>query len=352
MNRDKHISSVFDRDLETIQAMVVKMGGMVEAAITDASTALDTRDQELADQVRRRDKAIDAMEIQINEDAARLIALRAPTATDLRMVLAVMKISASLERVGDYAKNMAKRTEVLSQMPAIAGSGMALRRMSQAVNRMLQDALDSYIRRDADLAHDVRQRDLEVDQMYNALFREFLTHMMEDPRNITPCMHLHFIAKNVERMGDHATSIAEQVVYLVTGDLPDEAVQPALAPHGAGVGVLDLLHGGEVVVALDLADLEPAVLRLAGQPVLEDDQRGDHVGALHVRDVDALDPQRCVGQLQGLLQLAERQGAGGEVAGPLHPVAGERLLGVALDGLEQAALVAALRHPQGHLAAA
>ena len=223
MNRDKHISSVFDRDLETIQAMVVKMGGMVEAAITDASTALDTRDQELADQVRRRDKAIDAMEIQINEDAARLIALRAPTATDLRMVLAVMKISASLERVGDYAKNMAKRTSVLSQMPAIEGAGMALRRMSGAVNKMLQDALDSYIRRDADLAQDVRLRDLEVDQMYNALFREFLTHMMEDPRNITPCMHLHFIAKNVERMGDHATSIAEQVVYLVTGDLPDEA---------------------------------------------------------------------------------------------------------------------------------
>lgn len=239
MNRDKHISSAFDRDLETIQAMVVKMGGMVEAAITDASTALDTRDQELADQVRRRDRAIDTLEAQINEEAARLIALRAPTATDLRMVLAVMKISASLERVGDYAKNMAKRTEVLSQMPVINGSGMALRRMSQAVNKMLQDALDSYIRRDAELAQDVRQRDLEVDQMYNALFREFLTHMMEDPRNITPCMHLHFIAKNVERMGDHATSIAEQVVYLVTGDLPDEARPksnsvPVVAPLGEG----------------------------------------------------------------------------------------------------------------------
>lgn len=239
MNRDKHISSAFDRDLETIQAMVVKMGGMVEAAITDASTALETRDQELADQVRRRDRAIDALEAQINEEAARLIALRAPTATDLRMVLAVMKISASLERVGDYAKNMAKRTEVLSQMPVVNGSGMALRRMSQAVNKMLQDALDSYIRRDADLAQDVRQRDLEVDQMYNALFREFLTHMMEDPRNITPCMHLHFIAKNVERMGDHATSIAEQVVYLVTGDLPDEARPksnsvPVVAPLGEG----------------------------------------------------------------------------------------------------------------------
>nr|WP_111298705.1 phosphate signaling complex protein PhoU [Paracoccus saliphilus] len=223
MNRDKHISSAFDRDLETIQAMVVKMGGMVEAAITDAATALDTRDEELAEEVRRRDKAIDALEAQINEDAARLIALRAPTATDLRMVLAVIKISASLERVGDYSKNMAKRTEVLSHLPVIEGAGIALRRMSQAVNKMLQDALDSYIRRDADLAQDVRQRDLEVDQMYNALFREFLTHMMEDPRNITPCMHLHFIAKNVERMGDHATTIAEQVVYLVTGELPDEA---------------------------------------------------------------------------------------------------------------------------------
>ena len=223
MNRDKHISSAFDRDLETIQAQVVKMGGMVEAAITDAATALETRDEELAEQVRRRDKAIDAMETQINEDAARLIALRAPTATDLRMVLAVIKISASLERVGDYAKNMAKRTAVLSQLPYIDGSGLALRRMNLAVNKMLQDALDSYIRRDADLAEDVRMRDLEVDQMYNALFREFLTHMMEDPRNITACMHLHFLAKNTERMGDHATSIAEQVIYLVTGDLPDEA---------------------------------------------------------------------------------------------------------------------------------
>ena len=223
MNRDKHISSAFDRDLETIQAQVVKMGGMVEAAITDAASALESRDEELAEEVRRRDKAIDQLEAQINEDAARLIALRAPTATDLRMVLAVMKIAASLERVADYAKNMAKRTHVLSQMPAIEGAGMALRRMSQAVDKMLQDALDSYIRRDAELAEDVRQRDLEVDQMYNALFREFLTHMMEDPRSITPCMHLHFIAKNIERMGDHATSIAEQVIYLVTGDMPDDA---------------------------------------------------------------------------------------------------------------------------------
>ncbi|TBN40473.1 phosphate signaling complex protein PhoU [Paracoccus subflavus] len=223
MNREKHISSAFDRDLETIEALAVKMGGMVEAAITDAATALETRDEELAEQVLRRDRSIDDLEQRLNDEAARLIALRAPTATDLRMVLAVMKISHSLERVGDYAKNMAKRTSVLSQMPPIDGAGLALRRMSNVVGKMMQDALDSYIRRDAGLAQDVRQRDLEVDQMYNALFREFLTHMMEDPRNITACMHLHFIAKNIERMGDLATAIAEQVIYLVSGDLPDDS---------------------------------------------------------------------------------------------------------------------------------
>ncbi|MDM7459494.1 MAG: phosphate signaling complex protein PhoU [Paracoccus sp. (in: a-proteobacteria)] len=223
MNRDKHILSAFDRDLETVQALVVKMGGMVESAITDAATALETRDEELAEDVRRRDKAIDALELQINEEAARLIALRSPRATDLRLVLSVIKIAASLERVGDYAKNIAKRSHVLAHMPAITGSGGALRRMAVAVDGMLRDALDSYIQRDARLAADVRARDLEVDQMYNALFREFLTYMMEDPRNITACMHLHFIAKNIERMGDHATGIAEQVIYLVTGEVPDDA---------------------------------------------------------------------------------------------------------------------------------
>ena len=224
MNTEKrHISSAFDRDLETIQALVVRMGGMVERAIADAAKALETFDDELAVDVRRRDKEIDALLAQVNEEAARLIALRAPAATDLRLVLTVIKISAALERVGDYAKNMAKRSHVLATLPVIDGAGMALRRMAMTVDRMLKDALDSYIQRDAVLANDVRDRDLEVDQMYNALFREFLTYMMEDPRSITACMHLHFIAKNIERMGDHATAIAEQVIYLVTGALPGEA---------------------------------------------------------------------------------------------------------------------------------
>ena len=223
MNTERHILSAFDRDLETVQALVVKMGGMVESAIHDAANALENRDEELAEAVRRRDSAIDQLETQINEEAARLIALRAPRATDLRTALTVIKISAILERVGDYAKNIAKRSHVLVHMPAVEGAGMALRRMSSTVEGMMKDALDSYIQRDAALAAALRRRDLEVDQMYNALFREFLTYMMEDPRNITPCMHLHFIAKNIERMGDHATGIAEQVIYLATGELPDDA---------------------------------------------------------------------------------------------------------------------------------
>ncbi|MEO0692514.1 MAG: phosphate signaling complex protein PhoU [Pseudomonadota bacterium] len=222
MNEANHIQSVFDRDLEAIQAMVMKMGGLVEAAIIDAAKSLESRDEELAATVRKNDRAIDALEEQVNEEAARLIALRAPTASDLRTVLTVMKISGNLERCGDYAKNLAKRTSVLVQMQPPDGAATSLRRMAREVERMMKDVLDAYIQRDADLAEDVRQRDHDVDQMYNALFREFLTFMMEDPRNITACMHLHFIAKNIERMGDHVTSIADQVIYLVTGDMPDE----------------------------------------------------------------------------------------------------------------------------------
>ncbi len=223
MNDNQHISSAFDRDLEAIQAMIMKMGGLVEAAVIDAAKSLEEKDEELAAAVRRNDRAIDALEEQVNEEAARLIALRQPTASDLRTVLTVMKISGNLERCGDYAKNLAKRTSVLVQMRPPDGTATSIRRMAREVELMMKDVLDAYIQRDAEMAEDVRQRDREIDQMYNALFREFLTFMMEDPRNITSCMHLHFIAKNIERMGDHVTSIADQVIYLVTGEMPDDA---------------------------------------------------------------------------------------------------------------------------------
>lgn len=228
--QDQHIVSSFDRDLEGIQALIMKMGGLVEVAISDATKALETRDVELADQVRANDKAIDALEEQVNTEAARVIALRAPAASDLRTVLSVMKLAGNLERVGDYAKNLAKRTSSLVHMADIDGASGAIRRMGREVENMLRDALDAFVQRDVEIAKDVRQRDQEVDQMYNALFREFLTFMMEDPRNITACMHLHFIAKNVERMGDHATSIAEQVIYLVTGEMPAEEREKGAMP--------------------------------------------------------------------------------------------------------------------------
>lgn len=202
--------------------MIMKMGGLVEDSIVKSAEALETRDEDLALTVKNGDKAIDALEEQVNEEAARILALRQPTASDLRTVLSVFRVSANLERIGDYSKNIAKRSSVVIQMQPINGTATALKRMARVVELMLKDALDAYIQRDADLAADVRERDLEVDQMYSALFREYLTFMMEDPRNITACMHLHFMAKNIERMGDHVTSICEQVIYLVTGEMPDE----------------------------------------------------------------------------------------------------------------------------------
>ncbi len=219
----EHIHTAFDDDLEMIQARIMKMGGLVEQAIRDATSALEHRNEAHAESVRRRDRAIDALEAQVNAEAARMIALRAPAASDLRTILTVIKVSGNLERIGDYAKNIAKRTTVLAHLPDVGESSGAIRRMSREVERMLKDALDAYIRRDAGLAHEVRDRDEEVDQTYNSLFRVLLTHMMEDPRSITACMHLHFIAKNIERMGDHVTSVAEQVIYLATGETPDEA---------------------------------------------------------------------------------------------------------------------------------
>ncbi len=218
-----HISSAYDRDLEHITTLIMKMGGLVEDAILNAAKSLQTRDIDLAEAVRSGDKAIDTLEVEINDEAARIIALRAPVSKDLRSILTVLRLAASLERIGDYAKNIAKRTSVLVDLPQINGSDTALRRMAREVQGMLKDALDAYIRGDAELAEDVRQRDQEVDQMYNALFREFLTFMMEDPRQITACMHLHFMAKNIERMGDLTTNMAEQVIYLVTGEMPEEA---------------------------------------------------------------------------------------------------------------------------------
>jgi phosphate transport system protein len=227
---DPHIVSSFDRDLEALQAHLSRLSGLVEAALTDAVTALEAQDIPAAEKVIAADKAIDALEEFIQTEAATLIARRAPTAVDLRLVLAVMRVASSLERVGDYAKNVAKRTRVMGPSAPADGHAGTIRRMATLVTRMLDEALLALIRRDAALAEAVRRRDLEIDQIYNTLFRSLFTYMMENPTNISPSMHLHFIAKNVERCGDHATAIAEQALYLATGAVPSDPRPKAESP--------------------------------------------------------------------------------------------------------------------------
>jgi phosphate transport system protein len=218
----EHIVKSFDEDLSHLESLIMEMGGLVEAQITDAVTALNRRDTELGATVIKGDEKIDALEAEVDATVVRILAKRQPMAQDLRAVVVAPKIASNLERVGDYAKNIAKRTSVLAQTEPVGSATSTIARMCERVQSMMKSVLDAYVARDKEAADDVRQRDEEVDQMHNTLFRELLTYMMEDPRMITPCMHLLFIAKNVERMGDHTTSIAEQVYYMVTGETFDE----------------------------------------------------------------------------------------------------------------------------------
>lgn len=218
----EHIVKSYDEDLDRIESLIMEMGGLVEAQIADAANALSRRDVELAGKVITSDKRIDALEAEVDAAVVDILALRQPKAQDLRVVVVAPKIAGNLERMGDYAKNIAKRTSVLAKTNPVGSAPRTITRMCEIVQRMMKSVLDAYVARDQERADEVRLRDEEVDQMNNTLFRELLTYMMEDPRVITPCMHLLFIAKNVERMGDHTTSIAEQVHYMVTGNTFDE----------------------------------------------------------------------------------------------------------------------------------
>ena len=170
---EKHIVSGFDKDLESIEALIMKMGGLVEASIADATRSFETRDNPLAEEVIARDKMIDQLEASINAQAARVLALRSPNAVDLRLILSVIKVSGNLERIGDYSKNMAKHTGVLLELPEIENAGSSLRRLGREVELMLKDALDAYIQRDPNLAEQVILKDRDVDQLYNGMFRQF-----------------------------------------------------------------------------------------------------------------------------------------------------------------------------------
>lgn len=218
----EHIVRSYDEDLKRLRDLTARMGGLAERQVADATRALVRGDTELASEVVSRDAQIDALEREIEGFCVRLLALRQPMAADLRVVIAAMKVSNDLERIGDYARNAAKRAIVLASLPSI-GSLNGFERMAQLVQENLKAAMDAFVHADADAARRVWEADEPVDAIYNGIFRELLTFMMEDPRNITAATHMLFIAKNLERIGDHATNIAERIFFAVRGDtLPDD----------------------------------------------------------------------------------------------------------------------------------
>lgn len=216
-----HIVSSFDEDLNQLDNLLAEMGGLAEHQFADAIKALVRRDSELAEKVIINDKRIDAIEESVDQHTISMLALRQPMADDLRVVITALRIASVIERIGDYSKNIAKRTVAITQTPPI-GPSRTISRMGNVVQGMIKTVLDAYLQRDAELAQDVRLRDEEVDALHTSLFRELLTYMMEDPRSISACAHLLFVAKNIERIGDHATNIAEHVHFLVHGSLPEE----------------------------------------------------------------------------------------------------------------------------------
>ena len=217
----EHTGKSFDDELKQLDSMIAEMGGMAEANLAGAVDAMVRRDTESALVIKKADKKIDALEIEIDDHAVRILALRQPMADDLRAVIVALKTAAVIERIGDFAKNIAKRTQALSQCPDL-GASKTIKRMAGMAQNMMTDVLDAYVTRDADKADEVRLRDEELDSLYTSLFRELLTYMMENPKNITASTHLMFAAKNIERIGDHATNIAENVHFLVHGQMPEE----------------------------------------------------------------------------------------------------------------------------------
>ena len=218
----EHIVSSFDNDLKEIGRRVVEMGGQAERLVADSVEALVKRDSEAAQKVIVLDGPIDLLQREIEEKAILTIARRQPLAGDLREIVAAMRIANDLERIGDLAKNTAKRVLALSGEFHPQKLVRGVEHMSGIVLEQLKMVLDAYANRDQARALEVWQRDGEVDVLYTSLFRELLTYMMEDPRNISLCTHLLFCAKNIERIGDHATNIAETVHYLATGQLLTE----------------------------------------------------------------------------------------------------------------------------------
>ncbi len=213
-----HIVKSFGEELGQLTAEVARMGGLAEAQVIDALDCVTRRDVRMAEQVASRDVKLDVLEQEIERSVLRLIALRQPMANDLRHAVAAMKIASNLERCGDLAKNIAKRSLVLAESEPATPLARSIDRLGRLVAARLKEVLDAYTASDVERAVAVWNRDDEIDSHYESLFRELLTYMMGDPRTITPGAHLLFIAKNLERIGDHATNIAEIIHYEMLGE--------------------------------------------------------------------------------------------------------------------------------------
>jgi phosphate transport system protein len=216
-----HIVKAYDDDLAALKAMLSQMGGMAEEQLAKSIDAISRRDTKLADSVVLADEKIDAMEIAVEEKAVLTIAKRQPMARDLRNIMVAIRIAGDIERIGDLAKNIAKRSHAISEMiPPRLTKG--LERMGQLAQEQLKLVLDAFAASDANKAMEVWRHDEDLDALYNSIFRELLTYMMEDPRMIGACTHLLFATKNIERIGDHATNIAENIYYFVHGEMLTE----------------------------------------------------------------------------------------------------------------------------------
>ena len=216
-----HTLKAFDEDIDKLRALISQMGGLAEHAIRESMRCLAQRDVDGAERVVANDKKLDALEVETERHAIQLIALRAPMAGDLRDVVAAMKISSVVERIGDYAKNIAKRVRLVERSEEAEALSL-LQEMARIAAEMVSDVLSAFVERDAEAAVRVCERDRVVDDFYNSTFRILLTFMMENPQNIGQSVHLLFIAKNLERVGDHATNIAEMVYYAATGQHMEE----------------------------------------------------------------------------------------------------------------------------------
>ena len=215
-----HIVKSYDKELETLERRIAEMGGMAEQMVSDSIRALVTSDPALAQRVISQDVVVDQTERDIGDSAILMIAKRQPVASDLREIIGSIRIASDLERVGDLGKSNAKRVIAVQSSGIPRPLARGIEHLAELALSQLKDVLDVYSTRSAEKAEAIRLRDEEIDAIYTSLFREMLTYMMEDPRNITPCTHLLFCAKNIERIGDHATNIAETIYYMKTGEQP------------------------------------------------------------------------------------------------------------------------------------